>query len=452
MRLRIFAVILPVLICCDNEVVTTPNEPGQRLLLKDCENDVSGTLPDGYWYTATDSAGGGASTVLVSKNPDGTVRCTGEGYHSEHSFSMSWRLSKGDYSFDPFVICGFNLFSEDYRPFDASAYEGISYVVKGAAHAVRVETGAVTDFCYYEYDVASSDVWKKVTVPFSALFQKSWGNQVTFDKTTIKGISWQITGNENDSASIHIDDVYLEKTVTADQDDSSGGFILPGIGIDMKAYLYKPGEDSSYPAVIVLPGGTAASDIGTVYEHHKHFGEVFSRKGITVLVLDYSSEKRSFFDTMQIDDIGQAVDYCKEKTFIQNAGIFLAGFSIGGANALRVAGSRDDIAGIICYFSPCDWSVTGGGYAIRKQPISYCDDISCPVLILQGDSDKVTDIAQSILLYDSLQALGKESQLVIYEGAAHGFTYEGAPPGNCVYNREATEQSYLKVESFITGR
>lgn len=420
-----------------------------RFLIEDCEDGNNKTLLGSEWYIATDSAKGAASKAFITREPDGNIMLTGEGYKSKVSFGMSFRLSKGDYSFNPFVICGFKLFADDYQPFDASKYSGVSYFFKGPAHQIRIETGEVTDFCYYSISIPASGDWERITVPFEKLSQPSWGTKVPFDISSVKGISWQISGNDNDSSTIMIDDIAFEESIDPDNENQADEITIQGAGIEMKATVYKPDVEGKIPMVIVLPGGTSASNIGSVYDHHKYFGQTLSSKGIAALVLDYSSDRRSFFDTLQIEDIGKAVEYCKALPFVVSDRVFLAGFSIGGANALRVAGSRDDIAGAACWFSPCDWRVSGGGYGVKKQPIEYCGNIKCPVLIFQGDSDKVTDVSQSRLLYDTLTALGKSAELVIYEGAAHGFTYEGAPSGNCVYNKEIAEESFLKVEAFI---
>lgn len=434
---------------CSN-IINNQREPDKHLLIENCEDGDNCTLLGGRWYVATDSSKGGQSSVEITRKTDGAVVMDGEGYNSRYSSKMSYRLKKGSYAFNPFVICGFQLFSGEHSgPYNASRFDGISYYFKGPAHFVRVETSEVKDFCYYGCAVEKTDTWKKVTARFSDLKQQSWGEKVPFSISSIKGISWQITGKNSDSSTILIDDISFETTIDTTDVPLSTTVPMQGGGITMKATLYKPEGSGPFPSVIVLPGGTSASDIGTAFSHHHYFGEWFSAKGTAVLVLDYSSTEREFFDTLQINDISRAVDYLKALPFVQKNGIVLTGFSIGGANALRVGGTRDDIAGLVCYFSPCDWSISKGGYGVKKQPVAYCQNITCPVLILQGDSDKVTDPSQSQLLYDTLISMGKKADLIVYKGAAHGFTYQGAPPGKCVYNEAAAEDSYLKVEEFI---
>ena len=49
------------------------------------------------------------------------------------------------------------------------------------------------------------------------------------------------------------------------------------------------------------------------------------------------------------------------------------------------------------------------------------DDISCPVLLLQGDQDKVVPPAQSQVVADALAANGIPHAYVLFKGEQHGF-------------------------------
>ena len=224
--------------------------------------------------------------------------------------------------------------------------------------------------------------------------------------------------------------------------------VIRGEGIDMEAYLYFPKGDGPFPAIIALPGGRGSK--GKVYPYHKEFGEIMAARGFAVLVLDYSNPNRRFLDTRRIQDIGAAVEFLKRQDRIQKHNIFLVGFSMGGSNALRVAGSRDDIAGLVCYFAPVDWRISKYPMTRKvKQPIDYCGDLSCPVLILHGDQDIATDVKQGRHLHDTLKSLGKSAKLVIYKGGAHGFTYRGVRDTRCGYNADIANRSFDEVEKFI---
>lgn len=57
----------------------------------------------------------------------------------------------------------------------------------------------------------------------------------------------------------------------------------------------------------------------------------------------------------------------------------------------------------------------------QRAPINHVADISCPVLLLQGDQDKVVPPAQSQVVADALAANGIPHAYVLYEGEQHGF-------------------------------
>ncbi|RAX49371.1 S9 family peptidase [Arthrobacter sp. AQ5-05] len=57
----------------------------------------------------------------------------------------------------------------------------------------------------------------------------------------------------------------------------------------------------------------------------------------------------------------------------------------------------------------------------QRAPINHVQDISCPVLLLQGDQDKVVPPAQSRVVADALAANGIPHAYVLYEGEQHGF-------------------------------
>jgi dipeptidyl aminopeptidase/acylaminoacyl peptidase len=57
---------------------------------------------------------------------------------------------------------------------------------------------------------------------------------------------------------------------------------------------------------------------------------------------------------------------------------------------------------------------------ISRAPQTYVHNIATPTLILQGDIDQYTNIANSREMYQALHALGCEVEFVVYHGAGHG--------------------------------
>lgn len=57
----------------------------------------------------------------------------------------------------------------------------------------------------------------------------------------------------------------------------------------------------------------------------------------------------------------------------------------------------------------------------ERSPVNRADAITAPLLILQGDADKVVPLAQSEAIASRLRALGRTVELHVYEGEGHGW-------------------------------
>ena len=193
--------------------------PLKGVLVDDFEDGNMVSLLDEGWYTYTDEGNSGASTVSFLTDADGYWAAASEGYESSYSLSLSYRLDKGNYEFDPYVGWGLNVPASVNR----NAIGGLSYWYKGGKHTVRVETSDITDHDVHSYTVnASYANWKLVTVRFQDLMQEGWGIPVDFKKENITAISFQAKGSSKvREDSLRIDFLYLMDTseVAKDQPD-----------------------------------------------------------------------------------------------------------------------------------------------------------------------------------------------------------------------------------------
>lgn len=57
----------------------------------------------------------------------------------------------------------------------------------------------------------------------------------------------------------------------------------------------------------------------------------------------------------------------------------------------------------------------------ERAPINAVDKLSCPILLLQGDEDKIVPPNQAELMYKALLAKGLPCALKMYKGEQHGF-------------------------------
>jgi len=57
----------------------------------------------------------------------------------------------------------------------------------------------------------------------------------------------------------------------------------------------------------------------------------------------------------------------------------------------------------------------------ERSPINHIDKFSCPLMIFQGDEDKVVPLNQAQLIFDALKNKGIPVGMEIFEGEGHGF-------------------------------
>lgn len=57
----------------------------------------------------------------------------------------------------------------------------------------------------------------------------------------------------------------------------------------------------------------------------------------------------------------------------------------------------------------------------KRCPIEYTEKLSCPMILLQGDEDKIVPPNQAETMFEVLKSKGLATALVMYKGEQHGF-------------------------------
>jgi dipeptidyl aminopeptidase/acylaminoacyl peptidase len=63
---------------------------------------------------------------------------------------------------------------------------------------------------------------------------------------------------------------------------------------------------------------------------------------------------------------------------------------------------------------------------VERAPLSHVDEVSCPVLLLQGSDDQVVPPSQSLMFRDALARKGILHAYIEFEGEQHGFRKESS--------------------------
>src|SRR5438876_1207489 len=59
---------------------------------------------------------------------------------------------------------------------------------------------------------------------------------------------------------------------------------------------------------------------------------------------------------------------------------------------------------------------------IARSPITYIDNVRCPLLVIQGDNDPRVPREESDQVVERLRALGRPVEYLTFEGEGHGFS------------------------------
>lgn len=138
----------------------------------------------------------------------------------------------------------------------------------------------------------------------------------------------------------------------------------------------------------------------------------------TVLTFDFRAST-SASPREWLVDLRTAVDHLVELDGI--SGVWLAGFSVGGALAICLAGEDERIRGVAALAAPAeldDWVADRAG-VMPLQSVSKIPPR--PLLLVHGDADDLVPVTESRALAD---AAGGEVELRILAGAAHGLRHD----------------------------
>lgn len=253
---------------------------------------------------------------------------------------------------------------------------------------------------------------------------------------------------------------------------SDGKFELNGI-------LFKPeGFDPSkkYPMVVTIHGGP-----------YGYFRNVFQQSYPTKILtsLDYlvfapnprgslggsdAFGQANRYDLGGADyrDIMDGVEYLIGKGFVNAEQLGVTGGSYGGYLTNRTISQTTifkaavSMYGIFSFFT--DWSnswqpvfekmyfgyyywerpIDMNNLYVNRSPAFYADKIKTPTLILQGEKDLYTDVANSREMFQALNTLGVPVEFVLYPGEGHGIRNKPYHYANVLSRTVAWFERYLK--------
>ncbi len=208
---------------------------------------------------------------------------------------------------------------------------------------------------------------------------------------------------------------------------------------------FDPGK--KYPFILEIHGGPFAS-YGAVYSAEI---QAYAAAGYVVL---YANPRGSTgygqafgnlihhdYPNHDYDDLMSGVDAVIKRGFIDERNLFVTGGSGGGVLTAWIVGKTDRFRAAVVAKPVINWTsfvLYADGVQFfarywfgkkpwedpenyrRRSPLTYVGNVTTPTMLLTGEEDYRTPIAESEQFYAALKLEGVETALVRIPGAAHG--------------------------------
>ncbi len=221
-------------------------------------------------------------------------------------------------------------------------------------------------------------------------------------------------------------------------------------GRRVQGWLAKPpGFDpsKSYPLILEIHGGPFA-DYGDRFSAEV---QLYAAAGYVVLYINprgstgYGEEFGNLihhaYPGHDYDDLMSGVDAVIARGFVDEERLFVTGGSGGGVLTAWIVGKTDRFRAAVVAKPVINWTsfvLTADMYNVfwkywfpgppwehlehywKRSPLSLVGNVTTPTMLLTGEEDWRTPIAESEQYYQALQIRGVESALVRIPGASHG--------------------------------
>ena len=219
-------------------------------------------------------------------------------------------------------------------------------------------------------------------------------------------------------------------------------------GAPIQAWLATPPGAGPFPTIVHTHGGPTAvmvnrwaPDAQAWLDHGFAFFSL-NYHGSTTFGYDFQHAIDGNLGALEVEDIAAGVQWLISKGIAQRDAILKTGVSYGGYLTLLALGKKPELwAGGMAEVAIADWTLmyedqaeTLRGYqrsmfggtpdekpeAHRKSsPITYADNISAPILVLQGENDTRCPARQMRVYEARLKELGKSIEVHWFD-AGHG--------------------------------
>jgi len=285
----------------------------------------------------------------------------------------------------------------------------------------------------------------------------------------ITGSIWA-DGNKNGT-------VLSRKVIACKDGVAVESYVYQSDRLKVKGLLFTPKSGNKIPCIIFCHDGIT----GTSHEHRLSCIRL-AKAGYVVFSPSYRGEDGSDGEVEvakgEVSDVLNALPLLKSLEVVDGANIAVAGASHGALIAVLAASRSSELKAVVAAYGVMDiykwWEYLkkrkrigndritrltyGNGpedqpesFAIRNA-VTQVKDISCPVLILQGEKDSVVPPEQGKALEEALRAQHVKCELRLYPHCAHGFLVYVPwlnDPTIDVLERKETEEAWHHMLWFL---
>ena len=218
----------------------------------------------------------------------------------------------------------------------------------------------------------------------------------------------------------------------------------------IKAYFSRPLGPGPVPGVVVIhhaPGWDEWSkEVVGKFAFHGYAAicpHLYHRAGPDASPDDAAAAGRAAGgvpDEQLVGDVGAAVAFLRALTY-SNGKVGTIGYCSGGRQSFLAACSLPLDAAVDCY-GACVVNAPPPGLPFKMEPcVHLADRLSCPLLGLFGEDDKMPAPAETAALAAVLESHGKTFEFHTYPGAGHAFFAVDRP----AYRPEAAKDGWERV-------
>lgn len=211
---------------------------------------------------------------------------------------------------------------------------------------------------------------------------------------------------------------------------------------------YTAPENEKPPLTVISHGGPTGAT-GTTLRYSIHY---WTSRGFAVLDVNYGGSTgygREYrqrlngnWGIVDVDDCCNAALYLVKEGWADPNRLAIRGGSAGGYTTLACLAFRDVFKAGASHFGISNLEALAkdthkfesryldsmiGPYPERKDlyyersPINFAHNINCPIILFQGDEDKVVPPDQSQLMFEAVRSREIPTAYVLFQGEQHGF-------------------------------